>query len=341
MVNVYIFYVDSSTPSGFTEIGETYQNRLIKLGGTALQTGGSSTHDHSGSVSSISTYSADSAKMGYWDERYEVLTSASHTHPSGTVNSVSGVSNYPAYTKIRMIYRNVSGWNGVVPAGGVICKEGSASGWSDLGYTGFVNITNTYGTSVSQESHSHSVSASLNALSASSGSTSESGSAYAYRLHGHSSSSTTLSSDVTYDYYYAAIRFIKASTYARYVMKDGICLFDGNPGDHWTLVDSYNDRFLKFGSGSWETGGSYSSYSHSHSGSATSGGSNTNYQIASGGTKSYYIFSASHTHTFNISLNSTDAEPPWFRLIPYRSNVGFPIKSSPQPLLCNNILSAI
>ena len=337
MVNVYIFYVDSSTPSGFTEIGETYQNRLIKLGGTALQTGGSSTHDHSGSVSSISTYSADSAHKGV-SSGEEVLASASHTHPSGTVNSVSGVSNYPAYTKIRMIYRNVSGWNGVVPAGGVICKEGSASGWSDLGYTGFVNITNTYGTSVSQESHSHSVSASLNALSASGGLTSKSGSAYAYRLHGHSSSSTTLSSDVTYDYYYAAIRFIKASTYARYVMKDGICLFDGNPGDHWTLVDSYNDRFLKFGSGSWETGGSYSSYSHSHSGSATSGGSNTNYQIEISGGTGYYIFPASHTHTFNISLNSTDAEPPWFRLIPYKSDLDF---ASSLPVLCGNVLSAI
>jgi len=117
-------------------------------------------------------------------------------------------------------------------------------------------------------------------------------------------------------------------------------LFDGDPGNYWTRVSDYDDRYLKFGTGSWTTGGSYYAYSHSHSGSGTSGAASASYAVRTD-SGSYGYFSSSHTHTFNISLNTSATEPPWFRLIPYKSKVDFPVSSSPQPLLFNNVLSAI
>ncbi len=342
MVNVYIFYVDSSTPSGFTEIDASYRDRLIKLGGTALQTGGSATHTHTGVVESYNFDYSGTQKNISWGGNAFASAAGSHGHTE-KINSISSASSFPAYTKIRLMYRNVVGWDGSVPSGGVICKENSASGWSDLGYTNFAYITNAYGTSISQATHSHDVCVSLNALSAGDGLQSKSGTSFAYRGHGHLASSISLTSSVIYDYYYAAIRFIKTSS-TQYIMKDGICLFDGNPGDRWTLIDAYNDRFLKFGTGSWSTGGSYYSYNHSHSGSGKSGeADSTKYFVAQTSDTNYLPIpvSAYHEHNLDISLDSTSAEPAWVRLIPYRSNVDFPIKSSPQPLLCNNILSAI
>jgi len=215
------FSVTSTVPTGFNEIQSTYKDRLIKLGGTALSTGGSVTHNHTGSISSISSVASDYTTTGITD--LDLLVGSSHSHNSGTVGTVSGVSTYPIYTQIRMIYRNVSGWNGLVPTNGAICKETLASGWSTLNYTDFVVVASASGTNYPQDAHSHNVNVTLGTPSISTGVAGNTGTTYSHRSHGHNLSSTALSVVATYDYYYAAIRFIYTPNSDQYVMKDGIC----------------------------------------------------------------------------------------------------------------------
>lgn len=309
MVNVYVFS-ESSSLTNWTEIAAGYQNKLVLLGGTALETGGADTHTHTGSVSSVSSVSASNiGGSGLY-----VLVDSSHTH-SGSVNSVGNSSNLPYYRTIRLFYRSVTGWDGKVPAGAIIMRSLAPSNWSLYTCTEFVMAAAGYGTT-GGGTHLHAVSGALANYSGSGRNSGVAHNSFTNKIHGHSFSGTISAS---YDYYYAAIQFIKADQEG-FVPLSSYLLFDGDPGPKWAAVTAYDGRYLRFGTGDWSTGGSYISTAHTHTGSITSNGSNACTSYANG---SYADYLCSHTHNVTVSLESGTAQPPYVRLLLYQLTTDF------------------
>jgi len=341
VVNVYVLYTVSGgdMPSGFSEISSTYHNRHIKLGDSPLSTGGSASHTHTGSVSSSSTATSGNAYKSTTGSR--VLASQSHTHSGGTVSSITSSDDYMSSKQFRLLYRSVDGWDGLIPKYGAVCRNSLPDNdWSRVDYTGYVIIAGV-AWSTYTSSHSHNFSMTLNAYSTANQVDGITGTNYAAYNHGHNAGSGTATSTFPDDFYNVITRIIVASNRPKYVTKDSILLFDGDPGQSWDKVSGAANCYLKCGDSDWTTGGSYSTYSHTHTvNGVTSGGSNLNY-INSGTTNSYYMFSSSHTHTANVTLNSSTIEPPWFQLTPYKSLIDFSFTGLPVAIFNDCVRSAI
>lgn len=317
MVNVYLFS-EEGPPTNWTEIGSSYRDRLIKIGDTALRTGGAETHTHTtGSISNISNTSSNTlADDG--GRTPEAAYESSHEHSSGSISSYGPSSNNPSYKTLRCHYRSITGWNWKVPAGLIAFCESEPLGWVRFwdGGDKFIRISSTANTEGGGESHSHTISgyfskALLLDVTWSSGSV-----RYAQSEHRHSFEVNVTGS--AYNYSYWACGLVKAD-FETPIKKDMYVLFDGDPGYGWEDAGA-SGKYLRVSStNSITTGGSYLSLDHTHSKSnAVSGGADETCGPGSGsGSNSSYT--SNHTHTFTISLNSATAEPSWVELLLYKA----------------------
>jgi hypothetical protein len=311
-VNVYnLSKTTGSVPSGWTEF-TAGADRLILLSGTALSTSGSDTHNNHTASISLSTTSGDGTTSAI---PTGVETTRSHSHTVSTVTQGAG-NHLPPYKNFRCFYRNVSGWDGSIPAESIVMNETVPAGWTahDSGSSYFIRIASTYGGTGGALKHSHTLNGTCDQIGPTFNT--KMGGAASGTPWGHThtfSGSSADSSDS--DYYYSSIGLVTNSI-KKYVKKDMHFLFDGDPGTKWSAITATN-RLLRLSStGSYATGGSHLAWSHSHTVSFTSDQCSSAAIYSSGGNGDTM---PPHTHTVSGSLASLSVTPSYIVLHLYKA----------------------
>ncbi len=324
MVNVYVGRLDSTTPTGWPEIGSGYRDRLILLGGTALETGGNDEHDHTGGAS---TDTVNATLNYHYSTATPYAINGSHNHPC-TLSNVGGVNHVPAYKTYRLVGRSVSNWNGIVPSGSIVFRETVPANWTreSTGETHFFRISGTAGLTGGNDAPvGHGVAGTVdnctqpNVLNGNVGTPN-----VATTGHNHGSFSGTIGSHAP-DWAYWGCGLIKASS-DQFIKKDSYLLFDGNPGAGWALEDQ-TGRYVKVVSSYTPTaGGTNTTYVHDHTGNTTSGEHNGSTLVTASPGTHWSIFN--HTHIITVNLDSKSIAPAYVRLYLYKSLKNF--GSAPQ-----------
>lgn len=337
MVNVYFFYDQAGTPANFSEIASGYQNRLILLGGTPLETGGADNHNHPVAMNNGSAATANSATTA-WENSTDtdcLYTSTAHHHVAGSV-SIDTKNHLPPYKNFRLLYRSMTGWNKKLPTGAIVFNASVPTGWSrtESGGSTFLRTASSYGGTGGATQHDHYLSGTTGDRTETDASRADhdsyGGAIVSRRVHTHNVSGTLTAT--SHDYYYWSCGLIKASAES-YVKKDSYLLFDGDPGAGWQLIDATN-RYLKISStNSVATGGSYTSLIHSHSGSwsFTSSGSNN--------TRTAYAMNTSyagpgHNHTVTGTVTEQTVTPTYVRLLLYKATRDMGNKACATFVIC-------
>jgi hypothetical protein len=325
MVNVYVFRADATTPEGWTEIAAGYRNRLILSGGTMLETGGADTHNHTVSISSVSSVSDYNFAMWYDSSQHHVNQyGGSHTH-SATSSGSNPDNSLPSYKNFRVVYRSTTGWNGTLPAGSIVFRENVPDGYSrvDAGQSYFIRTASATGGTGGADTHSHWVYSALAAFSVTSVKCRSNYSTGQYATpctHTHASAGAAASSD-TFNYKYWGCGLVSADGNT-IVRADSYLLFDDTPDTNYWEVVSADGCYLKaLGTYTPATGGTNTIRSHTHSFSFNSQSSSSPQNT--GYASSYPSFYASHTHTITGSLNSANCQPSYVRLIVARAKIDF------------------
>ncbi len=320
--NIYLLWDGAgSAPTGWTEIDAAYQNKMILLGATALDTGGSDTaHTHT-----FASYSAGSTapniKLETGGGQPYCQT---HSHNISSSPTEGTGSHVPAYKNFRCIYRSTTGWTGSIPSGAITMCDTVPTGWArhDDGSSYFIRIAASAGGTNGSASHTHSVVGSTDGPSSSSTypSTYVTNLNTALNTHTHSFSGSTAST--TNDYYYAGAGMVKAS--ADTMVVTGIyALFDGTPDAHWDAV-SATGYYMRCASGNtYASGGSYTSQSHSHSYSFASGASSSNALYWNVGTSALDAAGSTHAHTVSGNTNTANVQPAYVKLLLYKANSSY------------------
>lgn len=317
MVDVYGLWDSASAPP-WSEVAAGLQNRLILLGGTQLETGGTDTH----STHAFSSTSVGNGGTSTTVDNFEHVNSAenqyiSHTH--GWVAPTQSAGNHlPAYKNFRLIHTAYASWNKVVPTGVIGFCETVPTGYAraESGESSFIRISTSYG-GTGGGAHSHTGSGTLNDMSGSTTMVNYSaGGTYSITAtHTHSWSYT--SSTATPNYYFWSCGLIKAST-GVVLATNTIWLFDGDPGSGWDAV-SATGYYLKISStNSIATGGAYTSWSQSHTISATSG-TNTSALVCDP-PYDYVatVIADGHTHAISATMSALSVTPSYVRLSLYK-----------------------
>ncbi|OPY54714.1 MAG: hypothetical protein A4E48_00293 [Methanosaeta sp. PtaU1.Bin060] len=311
MANLGMFRDDSNTPTGFTEIGSGYRDRLIKGGGTALDTGGTDNHEHS-----MSSWSCNNVNGTTSDGGSTPITGVNHTHNSASING--SASHLPPYKNLRVLLISADTFNGVIPAGTIVFHEDVPSGWDryDGGSSYFIRISSTAGGTGGSLTHSHTISGTTSGPSATGTVTGTSSWRYCPNNHTHTFSGTSSTSSSS-DYYYWACGLIKASA-DRILPLNSIVLADGSlSGDFWEEVTGASGRLLRISStNSITTGGSSDTFSHTHSFSGTT--DQMSQSTVVGGGSYYTVALNTHTHSISFNLSATNPEPSYVRLKLYK-----------------------
>jgi hypothetical protein len=319
MVNVYGFWDSaSSPPSGFFEIAAGYQNRLILLGGTMLETGGSDTHNnHSFANGSVGNSGSSGVADYYSYEGFWLQVYSSHTHTFANPTQ-SAASHLPPYKNFRLIYRSIAGWSFSVPAGIICFSETVPAGFArtESGGSGFLRIASAYG-GTGGGGHSHTGTGTTGNQPSNTGHAQwgETVQGYAILANHHHTWSYT-STTATPDYYYWSCGLIKASSDGL-VPRDSYWLFDGDPGVLWTKV-SADGYYLKISStNAIIAGGAYTSWNHGHtfSGSSDNNDQEQGYDAAVG---NFNIMLSRHTHVISFTLSNLTVTPSYVRLNLYK-----------------------
>jgi len=330
MVNVCVFRRDVTTPSGWTEVPALLQNRLILADGTPLDTGGSDTHTHSLTGTSVSTWSSHMTYVWVATGGGALYGAQNHTHSISSSSSTSE-SNLPSYKNHRMVYRSMTGWDGKIPAGSVIFREEVPTGYSrvDAGESYFIRIAGTAGGTGGSDSHNHTCSVTLanwTGAAARWPRVSAPTLSVINGIHGHNSANG-LSGSTTYDYKYWGCGLISADSEEEVVINSYL-LFDNTPSEtQWEVVTA-TGRYLKcLSTYTVATGGTNTTLTHTHTLSMTSNTSN-NCNSADAGTNATGDY-CSHTHTITASLGSQEIQPPFvvFVLARAKVNLGTKIRS--------------
>jgi hypothetical protein len=306
MTNVYVFRGDANTPTDWSEIAECYRNRLILGGETPLNTGGAASHNHTTtpSVANSSTYSEyqSTTGSGYPYNQY--------VHGHGVASTdIQNATNFPPYKDFRLVYRNVVGWNGKIPAGSIVFNETVPTGYNrvDAGSQYYIRISGTAGGTGGAADHYHSCGVALYNATLTSARINAAGTPTNWRCnitHGHDIVYANSTSQ-TYSYKYWGAGLISADSDAQ-VKQNSYLLFDGTPDEaQWEVID-FTGRYLACLSAyTVGTGNNDTSFSHTHTYSFNSNGPNALYNIRNGSTDT----PSPHTHTISGTLDSATVQP--------------------------------
>lgn len=299
-------------PTGWTEISSSYHNRLIKLDSFSyLDTDGSDTHTHLASAKTTlasggatdSAYSTGSAVMIAYQNHTHTAAAADQTLDAGTE------TNMPFYKNYRMIYKNLSDFNGTVPAK-VGCLRGSLPSSSEPDYDHwgwdensdcYIRIASSYGGTGGADNHTHPATlgwntAVLSTVQKSSGSVSF---VKGSTTHGHSSSGINSQATAhTYKWWGAGV--CKTSEEAKGFPAGSYAWFDGNVTSAWTAESfSYDGYFCKNRGSSNRAvaqGGTDNTHTHTVTGDCGSITGGTA-QAAAGGSSAGVLYS--HVHAIS------------------------------------------
>ncbi len=299
MVNVYVFRSDSSTPSGWSEIGSGYRDRLCLCNG-ALETGGADNHNHG--ISGWGCTGSDNNRTDAGGINTQIAA-ASHTHVQGAAPIIGTASHLPPYKNFRLVYRSTIGWNGLVPSGAIVFRENVPTfggSRTESGSSSFIRISGTAGgTGGSSSPHNHSVSGTTgpNSQSMSKSIGTPDDVCWGKLSHTHDYSGTSENASAP-DYYYWACGLIQASANT-FIQANSYLLFDGTPDSKWEVTTAANNHYLRISStNSIITGGSYLAYNHTHTFSFYSYMNAWDYIVDGSGNAS----DGRHGHTISFTL---------------------------------------
>jgi hypothetical protein len=332
-VNIYFLYCTANAvPDGWTEIAATYHNRLIKLTGSSWKTtAGTDTHTHTVTTNPTWTNGGTSNSLGVGTSYNVAYTNHTHTHTSMTIDAGTD-TNLPLYKNYRMIYRDVTTFNGQVPAyAGCIRGALPTSGidydhWAwDNNTDSYIRIAATYGGTGGANSHVHPVTSVIaNALIGGASKGAGAG-VFVKGTTNHSHDMTGKETDSTaHTYQWWGGGVMKVSQVTNALPATSYCWFDGTVPAGWTAINSsYNGYFCRnrgSAARTVTTGGDDAT--HNHTFSATTGSATGTSQTAETGANAGLLFSHVHTQAiagtyvanlpvpsnFTLQVASNDAE---------------------------------
>ena len=305
MVNVYVFRTDTTTPSGWTDVSSTYSGRFLLGNGTALSTGGATQHTHALTGWSCSTYNMDRIRAYTYDS-----VAGNHNHAQGSY-TISTVDHLPSYKDFRILRRDVSGWNNVIPSGSVVFSETIPQNWErlDNGSSYYLRISSTAGGTGGSPTHTHTISGTTGGPSATNGAYNWNDDYGASSTHTHAYNITTNTGSNEFYYWSCGLARATADTKIR---KGFILLFDATPNStDWTVLTGANDRYLRVSSSnSIATGGSNCTHNHSASGNTGSCGT-----IGLGKGSGVIGQCNNHVHAISATFDSQTPTLSYVRLI--------------------------
>lgn len=291
-------------------VGSSTYNTTSGVGGTATHTPTAvATVDVTGSagVGSNATNNTNNAPLA-------------HTHT--LTPQISGVSNYPAYTDLRVIQANSAGDPGTIPAGAIgifdVASSSLPSGWYRYAPIDgrYIRGHTSVGTTGGANTHSHTATGTL-AAPPQSGIREQNGVVNGATdfAHTHTLSATNtdvLSGEPPYTEVIFA-RMTVASGTPNYL----ISMWSDTPPDGWASVsadgETLNGKFLKASTTYGGTGGALT-HQHANISSATTSAENNsnNYTANINNAQA----PAGHIHNVNITSFSTDSNlPPYIDVI--------------------------
>lgn len=324
MVNIIVGWSKSYDPPLPWRVLNDYNGKYIKFTsapGYATQQGGSDTHTHTLSITSIGLPSTGHAS-GYHSE----VANYSHTHPLGTY-SVGAASNAIPYFTFRLIYADLSTLespaNRFLPEGAIVFAE-STIDCSELtrlssadGY--YAKAASTYANTGGSLAHTHSVTFNLGASTESAWGeylTVYHLSSVAHKNHAHPNNVSVTSTSGNLSPRTLTTRWYLVNTNTNRLLAGIVCLFDGTPSSNWSILTGWNGGFLKSGG---QNAAISEGSAHTHTASATSSANDLG---ESWRTKSGTGTAVSpHTHNVTLSLASASPEPPYVLLVPAKLNV--------------------
>ena len=310
MVNVYVAREDATTPDGWTEVAAGYKDKLILGNGTGLETGGADTHNHTSmtgwSASSVTPASAGStAGTG----SNVIRSGYSHSHIAPASFTCTSTNHLPPYKNFRMLYRDVSGWNFVLPSGSICYKETTHAKYDrcDDGSSYFLRIAATAGGTGGATSHNHVASGNTGVPSGSNitcGTGSEDN--WYSATHVHSFGFTSSSSTISYSYWSCGL--VKSNDLTL-IVKDLYLWFDGTPPAMFETVTDATDKYMKVSSDN-SVAYATNSAAHTHTCSGTSGNSSG---VAGANYDTTRVIGDTHTHSISFTLASVTPVPSYTR----------------------------
>jgi len=322
MTNVYFLLDTADSITNWSEIAAGYRNRLLLLGGTALETGGADSHTHTVAITGVGSYTTP--QLTSYMSGYAADSGSPHNHGGGGSGSTTDGGSLPPYKDFRLLYRSVTGWNGAIPAHAIGFNYGDSTptNWSsyDSAQTYFIRISATAGGTGGATSHSHTINVQTYTHS---GGTTSRGNTSANTWFGinHYHGASVGSSSQSHDYYYQNAKMIHCDMDTS-VVPGIILLFDGDPGaTHWTAWGS-DHHLLRCGN-DLNTGGSHGLMTHNHGGggSVTSGTcTNATYLR---GWSTYSNIWCGHTHSISFSIANDNSFPAYVRLLAYRCTASY------------------
>ena len=317
--NICIFWdSETSTPgTGWTEV-TTFDGRYIKFSGTYGTTASAVAHTHpiTGSTylsTAGSTITNDNQASGVANNHY-------HNYSVTSAGSTAG----PRYVNMRMFYKNASTTEYEFPDGATIMYDQTAvpEGWTMMDFDGYYIRFGTTDLGLDSDSiHTHTFSGTTGREQPNEAHPSQGGTNSTGTGHGHPISGSTNAADMSsWVLGYVSFRFIKktgeSSTWDG-TAKYAYALYNsaGTPGNGWAEITTYNNKFLKIGTGAPAVGVA-SNASHTHT---TQGGTTGDDNNRSGGTDAAKTSNLSyHTHSFGSGSatagTATDPDSVTFRL---------------------------
>lgn len=308
---VCIFWDNTGTSpgSGWTDVTTTYEGYFIKMATTAA-TSAATTHTHTFD-GSLATMTPGTVNGGDNDSNGGLLSGHGHAY-SGTSGTGSAE---PKCVHFRLFESN-SASTSEFPDGTIVMWDQPTppTGWisypSGTGFYVKVSSAGTMGVAV-YDSHTHSISATSDS-GPGDNAQSVGGSNGSHGTHAHTHTNTTGSSSVnSWELDYAQLHMIQKVSESdtwdgtdKYIQ----CLVTGSSTPTgWSIVTTYDDRYLKVGTTSASTGAAANA-SHTHT---VPGGTSSSATVLWGGTYHVTQIRDDHTHTYaTISTGSADAAVP-------------------------------
>jgi lipopolysaccharide export system protein LptA len=315
-----IFWDRTYTPTGWTCLSclvtDPFYQRFAMGSTTYSGTGGTATHTP---TVSATVYTTTATGVGPVTTNNTNNTPLSHTHT--LTPTVSGVSNLPAYRRLRVLQSNSAGDPSSIPGGAIVAFDVASSSLPS-GWYRYAPLDGRYpmgeitpGVNGGANTHSHTVTGTLSAAVGSGLRSNNSAVSAASSVHTHALTSTS-TDVVNNEPPYKEILFAQlpaTTTPSNYM----ITMWDNTPPTGWTSLSDeggpLNGKFLKASTTYGLTGGG-SSHAHVDMiGAVTGVPSATNvYAVnASNGQAP-----GTHTHSVDVTGFSTDSQlPPYVEVI--------------------------
>jgi len=299
----------------------SYNGKHLKFGSTHGTTGGSDSHRHT-VLDQWSGYSA----AGSIESDAQTNVMATHRHVVKTTNGVTSYSdNDPLYVRLRLYRIDYDVWRTTIktfPVGTILASSSALSSAGLVPYTGaddrIIKISSTMGGTGGRSSHSdHSFSVTLE----STGGVGVGGIWQAdpktyvglKASHGHSASRSSVNGGSSLPARVVTRLYNVTSAMTEGVPVGTVVFFDGSPGDNWSYLSSWEDRYLSGGGTNPSFVGSNDHWHYSGSFSASSY-SATEWHLKPG-TVGRCV--PSHSHALNVGLNESNHEPSFVTVVPY------------------------